>query len=58
MTDNQCVELLRLLHKYVTEYNDCVDMPISEMAQDLAMSMDRTTVEADQLRREIENAVS
>jgi hypothetical protein len=53
LTDKECVELLRLLHKYVSEYGDSADMTISEMAEDLAMSMDETTDEADQLRVEI-----
>ena len=54
MSDTECMELLRLLYKYVTEFGDCTDMKISEMAADLAMSMDETTNEADELRREIE----
>lgn len=60
MTDKQALELLRLLHAYVTEYGSfgsCEDMRLSECAEDLAMSMDETTDEADQLRREIENGV-
>lgn len=54
MTDAECEELLRLLHKYVTEYGSCSNMTVSEMAEDLAMSMDVTTDAADQYRREIE----
>lgn len=52
MTDKDCLYLLRLLWEYVKEgsYEDC---SISELAEDLAMSMDETSEEADQLRQEI-----
>lgn len=58
MTDEECVALLRLMHKYVTEFDSCTDMSISDMAEDLAMSMDVTTDEADMLRQEITAAVT
>lgn len=58
MTDHEALELLRLLHKYVEAYGEGEDLPISELAGDLAMSMDVTTDEADNLRREIEAAIS
>ena len=58
MTDQEALEFLRLLYKYVTEYSSCTDMHISEMAEDLAMSMDVTSNEADRLRREIEGIVA
>jgi hypothetical protein len=58
MTDQECVDMLRLLHSYVVEYGSSADMKISEMAEDLAMSMDVTTNEADRLRRWIEEALS
>lgn len=58
MTDHEALTLLQLLAKYVTEYDSCADMKISEMAEDLAMSMDVTTEEADELRRTIEGALS
>jgi len=53
MTDKEILELLRLVYKYVSEYGDSQDMTISEMVEDLAMSMDETTDEADRLRVEI-----
>lgn len=52
MTDAQALELLRLLHVYVTLY-DNREMTISEVAEDLAMSMDVTTDEADRIRQVI-----
>jgi DNA-binding transcriptional ArsR family regulator len=60
MTDEEAVKLLRLLHQYVMEYRDVLlrHMTVSELAEDLAMSMDTTTDEADKLRREIEEAIS
>lgn len=57
MTDYEALELLRLLHKYVFEEVPDHDMQISELASDLAMSMDMTTDEADNLRKEIEEAL-
>lgn len=57
MTDKEALELLRLLHKYVTEYDPQV-MDLGSLAADLAMSMDETTDEADQLRRDIEALVA
>lgn len=51
-------ELLRLLHIYVTENAvDMHDMSITEVAEDLAMSLDTTTDEDDRRRREIEQAL-
>lgn len=59
MTDAQATELLRLLHAYVTEYGSCSnDVTISDVAEDLAMSMDETSDEADRLRRDIEGALT
>lgn len=57
VTDEECLAFLRLLHKYVTEYGDCADMQLSDLAEDLAMSMDHTTDEADRLRVEITTAL-
>jgi len=57
-TDTDALALLRLLHVYVTEYDSCADMRLSDMAEDLCMSMDETPDEADQLRRAIEVAVT
>jgi hypothetical protein len=58
MSDQEALELLRLLHKYVTKYGHVDDMPISELAADLAMSMDVTTDEADELRQDIEGILA
>jgi len=58
MTDSECEELLRLLHKYVFEYDPpASNMRLSDMIEDLAMSMDHTTDKADQYRREMEEAL-
>lgn len=54
MSDAEALELLRLLHKYVTSDPIGDDLYISELASDLAMSLDVITDEADRLRREIE----
>lgn len=53
MTDKECLELLRLLKKYAEECSAGGDITLVELADDLAMSMDPTTDEADQLRQEI-----
>lgn len=58
LDDTQARELLRLLHVYVVENAaDMHDMSISELAEDLAMSLDVTTDEDDMRRREIEEAL-
>lgn len=54
MTDAECVELLRLLHKYLEEYGYSADSTVGDIAEDAAMSMSETTDEADELRRKIE----
>lgn len=56
-TDKNAEELLILLEAYVTEYESCADMKISEVAEDLAMSMDVTTDRADSALRNIEGVV-
>lgn len=53
MTDAQTLSLLRKLHHYVSEFGSCSDMKLSEVAEDIAMSMEVTTDEADRLRVEI-----
>jgi hypothetical protein len=58
LSDKEAEELLRLMHKAVTEYDSCANMSISEFASDLAMAMDETTDKADQYRREIEEFVT
>lgn len=45
--------LLRLLHKYVREFAPDIPQTISALAEDLAMSMDRTRVEDEQLYLDI-----
>lgn len=45
MTDENVRKLLTLLREYVDEYGTCANMKISEVAEDLAMSMDETTNE-------------
>jgi hypothetical protein len=58
MSDAECLQALKLLHKYVTEYDSCANMSLTDYAEDLAMSMDETTDEADNLRREIESVLA
>jgi hypothetical protein len=62
MTDAEAMELLRLLYKYVmeyvTEYDSCRDMRISEVADDLAMSMDGAPDEAERIAKRIVIEVS
>lgn len=60
--DNHAEELLRLLHLYVHDFDTLSggieDLRISELAEDLAMSMDETTDAADRYRREIEETLA
>lgn len=60
MTDQEALELLRLIHLYVLGSSVGLDpdFTIYDMAEDLAMSMDVTSDEADRLRREIEEALA
>jgi len=51
-TDHDARSLLVFLHRYVTAYPDVSDS-ISDLAGDLAMSLDTTTDEDDRMRREI-----
>lgn len=57
MTDYEALQLLTLLHQYVTEYAPDIPQTISALAEDLAMSMDRTSDAADELRQQIEAAI-
>lgn len=61
-TDRDCEELLQLLHKYLhdtdTLQGGLEDLTITALAEDLAMSMDYTTDNADRYRREIEEALT
>jgi len=47
--------LLKLLHKYVLEFAPDIPQTISALAEDLAMSMDRTSDEDERLAQEITN---
>jgi hypothetical protein len=59
MDDVMSRELLRLLVMYVEAYAaDMHDMSISELASDLAMSLDVTTEVDDERRRYIEEALA
>jgi hypothetical protein len=55
MDDQNAMFLLRGLHAYVMDYPGAgLDhMTVADVAEDLAMSMDVTTHEADRMRREI-----
>jgi len=59
MTDDEALQLLRLLWRYVRYAGDQPpdDIKISALTADLAMSMEPTTDEADYLRWLIEEAV-
>lgn len=57
MDDTEAMQLLRLLHKYVTDHDIRTDDTIADVADDLAMSMDVTTDEADNIRKELGNQV-
>jgi hypothetical protein len=58
MDDAQSRELLRLLYTYVEEFGLDAEDSISDLASDLAMSLDVTTDEDDMRRRYIERALS
>lgn len=57
MDDREVLELLRLLHKYIVAYSPDIPQTIPALAEDLAMSLDHTSVEADQMRADIEGLV-
>lgn len=55
MNDEECIKLLRLLLKYFEEYTESdTSMTVANLAEDLAMSMDITTDEADHIRVRLE----
>jgi hypothetical protein len=59
MTDAQALELLRLLHAYVTEYGSCSnDVTLGDVAEDLVESLDTYNPNAEALRDEIEGALT
>lgn len=49
--------LLMLLHKYVQKFAPDIPQTISGLAEDLTMSMDRTTDEDERLYLEITNTI-
>ena len=59
MSDEEALQLLRLLWRYVRYAGDqpSDNITISELAEDLAMSMSPTPDEADELRVLIEGGV-
>jgi len=57
LTDTKAEQLLELIYIAVAEYTTA-DISISEFAADIAMSMNRTTDRADELRQKIEQAVT
>lgn len=54
--DRDSLNLLRLLDKYQKCFAPDLPQTVSALAEDLAMSMEPTSDEADQLRQEIEIA--
>ena len=57
LTDTKAEQLLELIYIAVAEYTT-EDISISEFAADVAMSMNKTTDRADELRQKIEQAVT
>lgn len=56
MNDQKCLELLRLLNQYFEEYTEYEpSMTVSELVDDIAMSMDITSDEADHYRQQMGN---
>lgn len=55
-TDDESRQLLRLLHKYVMAFAPDIPQTIAALAEDLAMSMDRTRESDEALYLEIVNA--
>jgi len=58
VTDREALDLLRLLHQYIVEFQPDIPVTIPALAEDLAMLMDVTSDEADQLRRDIEEILA
>lgn len=58
MTDEQARDLLGMIHTYVTEYESCADMTISQMAEDIVMSLDYDTVKDNIIKDAIKAAVT
>lgn len=52
-TDNDSRQLLRLLHKYVTNYEPDVPVKVEHLAEDLVQSLDVTSNEDDAMYQEI-----
>ncbi len=56
MHDSEVEAALRLLRQYFEDYPDAdPNMPVVELVEDLAMSMDSTTDEVDAIRTFVEN---
>jgi hypothetical protein len=53
VADAEALQLLRLIKKYADEYGIEEGMTVSELVDDLAMSMDNTSDEADEIRRQL-----
>lgn len=52
-TDADAIAMLRLIRKYVANYAPDIPQTLDALVEDLAMSMDVTTDEADAIRQEI-----
>lgn len=50
--------LLKLLHKYVKEFAPDIPVTIPALAEDLAMSMDRTTAQDEQMYLDIQEVLT
>ena len=58
MDDDAARELLGLLYDYVKAYGSESPKTVSDLASDLAMSLDVTTEADDQMRRYIEETLA
>jgi len=58
ISDAECRMLLVLLHKYVVSLSPDIPQTIPALAEDLAMSQDRTSDEDERMYLEIEHAMS
>lgn len=59
LSDEHAEQLLELIHIAITEYGGTFGgVTLREFAEDVAMSMDKTTDRADQLRQWIEQILT
>lgn len=54
MSDDSVRRLLQLLYQYLEDYDPDLPQTIPALAEDLSMSLDRTSDEDDRMSREIQ----